>query len=180
MWRNRTQKSADPSRRQGERIRGARQEQRNLKQGPGQERTQEPGQERSARTTRSPIGKVSCRFRKREVQEPRTGKFEASFLSVQKVTFHMWGDKGRQGLGNVDTPPWTGWDLGKREVQEPTTGQFQASFLSVQKLTAWGTGRCRLGAVFVTYRTCCGRHFVQYHVRPLLFWWLLLCFCLHG
>ena len=34
----------------------------------------------------SPISKVSCRFRKKEAQEPRTGKFEASFLSVQKVT----------------------------------------------------------------------------------------------
>ena len=80
----------------------------------------------------NPIRKVACRFKKMEAQEPRTGQFEASFLSVQKVTLGIvrhWplpvGDRFRHAVAwwfavsqAPWRPPWTGWDLGKREVQE--------------------------------------------------------------
>ena len=95
--------SADPSRRQGERIRGA------VRKTGAEPRTAkfEAGtwarknarawarKKRKNHEEGNPIGKVACRFRKREAQHKNYSKFETSFLSVQKETYALaaagWG-----------------------------------------------------------------------------------------
>ena len=84
--------SADHSRRQGERIRGAARktgaEARTAKFEAGTWARKNarawPRKKRKNHEEGNPIRKVACRFKKMEAQEPRTGQFEVSFLSGRK------------------------------------------------------------------------------------------------